>query len=170
MRFFLLLSLFAFLYISCGNENDACFDDPDCEYFRCKVNGEEWSTNCERDPLFACSAIDVLYGKSLNALDFKAINQSNNQTITFFLRNSNIKLGKNKLFKDDFLISRFSDGKKVTDCILYPIDTLKENFVELFLIDTINFKLEGKVEMNCLNNCNESIKIEDAVFKVKYRF
>ena len=67
MKFFLLLFLFASLFTSCGDDDDACLKDPDCEYFRCKVNGEDWSTNCERDPLFACSAIDVQYYKDIPA-------------------------------------------------------------------------------------------------------
>ena len=51
MKNFLLLLLLASLFTSCGDDNDACLNDPDCEYFRCKVNGMKAVKNSLRTNL-----------------------------------------------------------------------------------------------------------------------
>lgn len=64
-RFYLpLILIVSILLISCDKEPySRCKDDPDCEYFRCKVNGKWWTPDCEQGPLFGCDHTDVQYYK-----------------------------------------------------------------------------------------------------------
>ena len=163
----LFLLLVTFLP-SCKDDHDACFDDPDCEYFRCKVNGEDWSTNCERDPLFGCSAIDVQYYKDIPGLDFSLSNSDRKDGFILYLRN-NIVLGENKFHSNNSLKSYYFK-KDLDVCNLYYVDTLSTNILRINLLDTINYKMEGTFIFSSKNECNETVKITDGNFRVKYRF
>lgn len=156
--------------ISCDNDDlKDCKADPDCEYFTCKVNGEEWSTNCERDPLFACSAIDVQYYKDISGFSLVAVNGNKKETV-FLEVYSKLKLGSNKYFINNSVATKYTNGNKEVNCRKFRLDTLISNDLFLTKIDTINFELEGTFFLECKNECNETVKITDGEFRVKYRF
>jgi hypothetical protein len=169
-KILILLISSILLLPSCEDEFQQCLDNPDCEYFRCKVNGEDWSTNCESDFLSPCSAIDVQYYKSSGGLESIANNQLENQNIRLNVKNPKLKLGDNRLFLNDFIKTQFVDGKQASDCKLFPLDTTMSNNLFITAIDTINFRIEGTFYFTGKNSCDEIRKITDGVFRVTYRF
>ncbi len=166
---FILLLFCAFLLNACESDLEKCQDNPDCTYFVCKVNGEDWGINCEGDPLFGCTALDARYLKDIQALSIIANNIENNTTITFKGK-SKLKIGNNSFFINEFINTRFADGNKNEPCIIFKLDTLVKSNFYISQLDTLNYKLEGTFFLECRNECGDVVNITDGKFRVGYRF
>jgi hypothetical protein len=160
-----LLSLISIIsFVSCEKDEPFadCIDDPTCEYFRCKVDGEWWTPYCEQGPLFGCSATDVQYYRDLNGggLELVAKNSKTNSSIVFDVRGIKVENIETKFYHVGF-----KSGDKI-----YNLDTLILNqYMKLIKIDTINFMLEGKFQLSPSKD-KEIINITEGSFRLPYRF
>ncbi len=165
---FILLLFCTILLNACQSDLEKCQDNPDCTYFVCKVNGEDWGINCEGDPLFGCSAIDVQYYKKSGNIELHAVNGNKDQVISIF--SHELHLGENKFYSKNTVNTEFGNGKNENKCVLSKIDTLTPSAFFIDKIDTIKFRIKGSFFLECKNECNNIVKITDGQFHVGYRF
>ncbi|MFZ1705359.1 MAG: hypothetical protein WAT79_13505 [Saprospiraceae bacterium] len=170
----LFVMMMTTFFFSCEKEKDpleACRKDPTCEYFVCKVNGERWEPQCNRDPLFGCTPWDVQYYRNTSGnLGMYIRNESLSQNFTLLTRNQILKIGDNELFTNENIQTRFSNLNNMESCVRYELDTLKFSSLYISKIDTINYYLSGTFNFTGKNDCGEEVKITDGEFNLSYRF
>jgi len=163
------ITISVMLLSSCQEEDPCprCFED----IVTCKVNGKEWRSNCiSNDPLFGCRAVTCYYYYKEGAgLDLNSTSDLEN--ITFSIGKASIdggaKIGINQLNANRILIH---DHDLIGNCIQYRGDTSIENNIELTLIDTINYIIEGKFQCGGINTCGDTIILTNGYFKTKFIF
>jgi hypothetical protein len=155
---------------SCNKDPlDACAEDPTCEYFRCKVNGEWWTPDCEDGPLFGCRHTDVQYYKLDGTLIIIASSKINNES--FNLTVENIKSpGTYKFYNGPNVKTRFGRNENSPGCNIYNIYQDSTSNISISLLDTTKFIIEGKFSFSAKNDCNDIIEITDGSFRQLYRF
>ncbi len=157
---------------SCQKE-DPFTPDGHVDEFRCKVNGVEWTPNCQSDPLFGCDAIDCqYYWKDTKGFEISAVNisfdKSTNESIHFFVRPA--ELGNSEMI---FLSREYKNWNKPGNCGFYDLDTTTTRRLTIFEIDTVNYLIKGSFEFTAIDqygNCKDTIQITDGYFHVNYRF
>jgi len=164
-----------FILSSCNKDPlDACAEDPTCEYFRCKVNGEWWTPDCEDGPLFGCRHTDVLYYQHLNGggLEIYTSKDSDNSGINFYAWNINTpNISYNFIYNNQNYLTRFYENKDNSgNRNRFFIDTSAINYIIFSKIDTLNFILEGKFYFEGLDDGGNRKIISDGSFRQKYRF
>ena len=147
-----------------------CRQDPTCEYFTCKVNGERWEPQCNSDIIFGCTPWDVQYYKNIPALDMYIDNEQRKQRITLLVRDKKLILGENDLYTSSFIETSFSDGNKLANCKIFIIDSLAFQSLQISKIDTINRYLTGTFYFTGKNECGDEVQITDGEFNLHYRF
>jgi|SRR5690606_5247928 len=148
-----------------------CRQDPTCEYFTCKVNGERWEPQCNSDIIFGCTPWDVqYYRKTSGNLGMYIRNESIKQNFTLLTRNQILKIGENELFINEDIQTRYSDLTKSENCVRFKIDTLVPYSFYLSRIDTISYYLTGTFHFTGKNDCGEEVQITDGEFNLHYRF
>ncbi|MEZ5057437.1 MAG: hypothetical protein R2879_10435 [Saprospiraceae bacterium] len=171
--FFLLLTLF-FLFAcekgdvnpnqDCGIPRESCRD---CEWnvFKCKINGEEWCASCEGENIiFGCDPVDCQFypNDSIRWLNTIAYNDYYTINITSSIFEIDEKcefLGKSILF----------NRKMVGECKVFAPDTTFANSVKITSIDHQEQLIEGSFEFQALNECGDTTKVTDGIFKLTYR-
>jgi len=97
-------------------------------------------------------------------------NESNKQNFTFLTRNQLIKIGKNKLYIDEDIQTRFSNLNLIDSCIRYKLDTLQNYSFYVTRIDTIKYFISGTFHFTGRNDCGEEVHITEGEFNLPYRF
>ncbi len=64
----------------------------------------------------------------------------------------------------------YSDYLNEAGCISYGIDTSFVKRLTILKIDTVNYTVLGTFEFTVLNQCSDTVKIEDGYFDLEYRF
>ncbi len=147
--------LILFMFSCCQNENPCptCFKD----IVRCKVNGKEWVSYCvSNDPLFGCKAVRCYYYYNDDGgLDFSASFESQNGGIILDKApfNGGAKKGINIIRPSEVsLIDR--NFVNTNNCTRFNIiDSLYYNYIQLKVIDTTNFFIEGSFSFKTYNLC-----------------
>ncbi len=170
-----IIFMMTFILSSCDKDPvDACIDDPTCEYFRCKVNGEWWTPDCENGPLFGCRHTDVQYYKDseIKPIYIYTSKESNTSGMNLYARNIQETDLKYKFdFQNQNDLPRFYEQKQNSvDRIRYLIDTSAVNYIIFSKIDTLSFILEGKFYFEGLDDGGNRKIISDGSFRQKYRF
>ncbi|MEZ5057438.1 MAG: hypothetical protein R2879_10440 [Saprospiraceae bacterium] len=147
----------------CGVPRESCRD---CEWnvFKCKINGEEWCANCEGENIiFGCDPVDCQFypNDSIRWLNIGA--NVNNYTV--FVTSEITELNKEiSLIKDNRVLNKDESG----NCIRYFAKP-ENNFVKVTDINTSLQIIEGTFQFECLNECNDTLRISEGVFKLTYR-
>ena len=80
--------------------------------------------------------------------------------------------GKYKIYrsqsKDEwtFVNHKFAS---IYPCSIYDIDTTKTNYIDVIHFDTLNKIVSAKFELTVCNPCNDTIRITEGRFDVKYK-
>ena len=169
----IIATILATTFFSCEKDDDPfkeCRKHPDCEYFTCKINGKRWEPRCISEPLFGCTPWDLqYYRKTSGNMGMYIKNESLKQNFTFLTRNQILKIGNNKLYKDEFIQTFFSDGRS-SNCNIFSIDTLSTYSFNITKIDTLKYFLTGRFNFKGRNVCGEEVLITDGEFNLPYRF
>ncbi len=169
-----IIFFMTFILSSCDKDPlDACAEDPTCEYFRCKVNGEWWTPDCEDGPLFGCRHTDVQYYRDLNGGGLTMNVKKESQQSGFLLSANNIQSinTKYEIYRKNGDITRYyEDENKDKVRERYYIDSLAENYIIFDKIDTVNFILQGKFYFEGIDSSGIRKTITDGEFRHRYRF
>jgi hypothetical protein len=163
-----IIFFMTFMLSSCDKDPlDACAEDPTCEYFRCKVNGEWWTPDCEDGPLFGCRHTDVQYYKdsSGGSLEMSTSSKKNNEGFIFRIWNVkriNINLSYKRVNKID---SRFYE-----DNFDFYVDTTKNSEFILTSLDTVSFMMSARFSFTGVDESGKTVSITNGEFRQKYRF
>jgi hypothetical protein len=167
-----IIFFMTFILSSCNKDPlDACAEDPTCEYFRCKVNGEWWTPDCEDGPLFGCRHTDVqYYFRTTGTIEFSSKSENKNEGMLIIIHD---------IFKTDTMYnhylgpnvsSRFRRSNNNLDCQIYKLVDQNSSTFLLTKIDTVNFLIEGKFSFSAKNECNDIVRVTDGSFRQHYRF
>jgi hypothetical protein len=80
--------------------------------------------------------------------------------------------GKYKIYRSKsagewtFVNQKFAS---IYPCSIYDLDTTKTNYIDVIHFDTLNKIVSAKFEMTVCNPCNDTIRITEGRFDVKYR-
>ncbi len=80
--------------------------------------------------------------------------------------------GKYKIYRSKsagewtFVNQKFAS---IYPCSIYDLDTTKTNYIDVIHFDTLNKIASAKFEMTVCNPCNDTIRITEGRFDVKYR-
>ena len=156
------------LLISCEKEPyKACKEDPTCEYFRCKVNGEWWTPDCEQGPLFGCDHTDVQYYRYLNGggLEMNSSSKKNNDGFYFLLYNVKNVNEENKLSIKGRVYSKY-----FTDKLMFYVDTTQHNEFILIELDTVKYIMSARFFFKGVDENGNTVSITEGEFRQHYRF
>ncbi len=164
--------MMTFILSSCDKDPiEACAEDPTCEYFRCKVNGEWWTPDCEDGPLFGCRHTDVQYYYGTTGyIEFSSKSQKNDESMSMRIESVFISDSIYSHYLGPNTSSRFRRGNNKNDCQIYKLIDQNNSTFLLAKIDTVKFIIEGKFSFSAKNECNEIIDITDGSFRQRYRF
>ncbi|MEZ4909487.1 MAG: hypothetical protein R2774_01365 [Saprospiraceae bacterium] len=167
-----IIFMMTFVLTSCDKDPlEACAEDPSCEYFRCKVNGEWWTPDCEDGPLFGCRHTDVqYYFNTSGTVEFSSKSQKNNEGIYMLIHS---------VFEVDTIFNHYS-GPNVSsgfrrsnipmDCRLFDLVQKEKSIFKLTKIDKSSNIIEGEFSFIAKNSCNETVNITSGEFRQHYRF
>lgn len=164
----LTATIFLILLSSCKKEDTTPTYHKDI--FRCKVNGVEWVATCPSDGLFGCESIKCWYYSDTPSIELvglyinsdKTINQSIHiYTFKDLLLNTQLPSGLPGIFKD---------FNKNPGCRFWDWDPTNKGFIEVLIIDTINHTITGIFEFESINQCNDTIRVTEGYFDVKYYY
>jgi hypothetical protein len=163
-----IIFMMTFILSSCDKDPvDACIDDPTCEYFRCKVNGEWWTPDCEDGPLFGCRHTDLQYYKDLNRGGLEMTSSSKKQNDGFYILLydfNTINLEK------DFRINNVIYSRYFTKDFKFYADTSQSSFIKPLKIDTVNFIIQADFQFMGRDGNGNTVSITEGSFRQKYRF
>jgi hypothetical protein len=161
----IFLLMFGVLIVSSCTKEDPCTD---ClGTFRCEINGEKWTPNCEGGGIVSgwCKDIDCQYYKKSRALDIRAVNEEDASRIFFAVRNTMI--GLNDV---DYSSREYIDYTR-GNCGGYDLIQELPNYIELKALDTVNYTVEGTFAFSVLGTCDgDTLHITDGYFHLAYRF
>jgi len=163
--------MMTFVLTSCDKEPlepfQNCINDPECEYFRCKVNGEWWTPDCEQGPLFGCRHTDVQYYKDLRggSLEMSTSSKKNNDGFIFRLRNI-----KNIDINNSFIRNNKIDSRYYSKNFDFFVDTTMNNEFILTSLDTVGFMMNAKFSFIGVDESGQTVTITEGSFRQKYRF
>jgi hypothetical protein len=170
----LITYFIAFLYIilisSCNKDPlDACAEDPTCEYFRCKVNGEWWTPDCEDGSLFGCRHTDVQYYRDLNGggLSMTSSSKKNNDGFVFRLWNIKEINTFNSYKRNNKIDTQYFNNNNDLN---FFVDTTKQNEFILTHLDTISFIISARFSFIGIDENGQTVSITDGEFRQNYRF
>lgn len=157
------------LFLSCCTD-DSGGTDPckDCfkNEFKCKINGVDWSTYCEPDPLFGYKSIIIEYYNVDKYLGIIAVNDNLNNGMHLAIRN--VDLYNRSWQRLRYYNDIYSDHNKNSGCKLFELDTFNtENFKILQLNETERI-LDAEFKFKCYSNCLDTIQINSGILKIKY--
>jgi hypothetical protein len=146
-----------------------CINDPDCEYFRCKINGEWWTPDCEEGPLFGCRHTDVLYYKNSRggSLEMNTSSKKNNDVFVFRLWNLKEANIDNSYVINGKIYTRYVD--KTIDKRFY-VDTTNFNEFILISLDTVGLMMNAKFSFTGKDESGKTVSITEGSFRLGYRF
>jgi hypothetical protein len=160
----LYLILPFFLLASCTKE-DPCTD---ClGTFRCQINGEKWTPNCEGGGIVSgwCKDVDCQYYIDNGGLEMRVVNEKKSSRL--LINGRHMMLGMNPLFYTDREYIDYTRG----NCGGYDLIQDLPNYIELIALDTINFTVEGTFAFSVLGTCDgDTLHITDGYFNLAYRF
>jgi hypothetical protein len=164
-----IIFMMTFILSSCDKDPvDACKDDPTCEYFRCKVNGEWWTPDCENGPLFGCRHTDVQYYKDLRGgiIELNSSSIKNENGIYLYLYNIKNKNINNSYKINNEVYSYYFNKKNGQN---YYIDTTKNNEFILTSLDTVSFTMSARFSFTGVDESGKTVSITDGEFRQNYR-
>jgi len=168
MNTYRLLYLFSIaillLAASCNDDDMPVIDEH--TMLRCKINGENWEPAC--GDLFCIYPFDLQYYKEDRWLNLTAGNASNNSALNgaIVMIVNDARIGENELIDNESL---FHIQNHNNDCELYEDLTPTFNsHLSISEIDTIDFFIKGTFEFSAFNECNDTIRVTDGVFDLKY--
>ncbi len=170
-RFYLpLILIVSILLTSCDKEPySRCKDDPDCEYFRCKVDGKWWTPDCEQGPLLGCTSVDLQYYKQDGYLSISANSENNNDGFKILALNV-LKVKEYNLHNGVNVKTSYRRSNNTSNCIIYNIIDETTSSLVINKLDTSKFIIEANFSFKCENECGELINISDGYFRQHYRF
>jgi hypothetical protein len=151
----------------CTNEEPECTD---ClGTFRCQINGEKWTPNCEGGGIVSgwCKDIDCQYYLDTKGLSIWVRNDSNNDRLSFNARGLGAGLEAMPLTN---LRREYKDYTR-GNCASYDLIQDLPNYIELTALDTVNYTVEGNFAFSVLGRCDgDTLHITDGYFHLSYRF
>lgn len=169
-KIFLLSAAFFCLFaFSCKKENsepqDKCLDRPHCEdcdwnVLTYKLNGiEKCTKSCTGDGLFGCDPVDCLFYPETTS--FLSIGGANLQIVNY-----STHIGVNY---PEYHSRLYFNPLNDDSCKRYSTDTLANNWINIYDIDTSKKVIEGSFEFTAINACQDTVRITDGYFKLTYR-
>jgi hypothetical protein len=166
-----IIFFMTFMLSSCDKDPlDACAEDPSCEYFRCKVNGEWWTPNCEDGPLFGCRSVDLQYYVQDGFFEMTAGSTKNNDGFYFQCQNLFDINTTYNFYSGPNIQTKYAISSSNDPCETYLIFNPQSSILNLSKIDKAKFLIEGKFSFSARNNCNGIIEITEGSFRQHYRF
>lgn len=160
--------MMTFVLTSCDKDPlEACAENPTCEYFRCKVNGEWWTPDCEVGPLFGCRHTDVQYYKDSRGGSIEMTSSSKKQNDGFYIRCLNIK---EKDINNSFAINNKIYTKYFNSSNMFFVDSTKHSEFILTHLDTISFSISARFSFFGIDENGQTVTITEGSFRQKYRF
>jgi hypothetical protein len=161
----IFLLMFGVLIVSSCTKEDPCTD---ClGTFRCEINGEKWTPNCEGGGIVSgwCKDVTCEYTEKYHSLNLRVVNEDNNDRLRFSGRD--VHLGINQVF---FINREYIDYTR-GNCGGYDLIQELPNYIEMTALDTINFTIEGTFAFSVLGTCDgDTLHITDGYFHLAYRF
>ena len=157
-----------FLAASCNSDDEiAPFSENEPHtILHCKINGMDWTP--AGGDLFSGYPFRVQYNNNSGSLGIIASrnieSESTNQVInidTYFYN-----LDEENAIR--FIGEEFTDRFNASECIYYDVDTTSTNYIKITSLDTLNFFMIGEFEFSAINDCNDTIRVTDGYFDLKY--
>lgn len=168
-RLLLFGSSLLLLAASCHSDDEiSSMDDQASEHttLRCKINGEDWTP--AGGDLFSIYPFDLQYYSDTGVLNLDAQRNIGNvsQSINIATRIRNLN-EDNNLF---YAINLFTNGELENTCKRFALDTLSGHHLVVIELDTIDYSMIGEFAFTAINECNDTVKITEGYFDLKYRF
>jgi hypothetical protein len=158
------------LFLALGLMASGCTKEEECddclETFRCKINGEKWSPQCDGYPNSWCPDIDCQFYIDNRYLSLYIVNDNDMSRLRFSAYNLSVS-------KTRSLINLRREYKDLSrgNCASYDLIQSLTNYIELISIDTINYTVEGSFAFSVLGRCDgDTLHITDGYFHLAYRF
>ncbi len=169
IRLSCIIFMMTFILTSCDKVPlEVCAEDPSCEYFRCKVNGEWWTPDCEEGPLFGCRHTDVQYYKDLGngSLEMGTTSKESKDGLYFLLVNIKDKnLQNSYMINNNKIFTKYFNSSN-----MFYVDTTKYNEFILTQLDTMDYIISARFSFTGVDENGNTVSITDGEFRQHYRF
>ena len=133
------------------------------------VDGERHKASCEREGLFGCTAIDINYNLENGSFFInggKKVNGFTQYIYIYIFRGLRLKEQISFAEHDDMhLYKDFNGGE---GCKQFGAINKDQRLLYISEIDSTNRIIEGYYKFEGINNCQDTLQIDDGYFKVSF--
>ncbi len=159
MKYFILISIFIFMLLSCRKDESNTIHR---DVFKCEINGVPWEAKCVEGPLFGCNEIDCQYYENSSSLEIVASNTVDDTSSFHIYVNSNnggLQIGENIL---EYTRLSFNN-------IRYNIDPCCNSTLELLALQKDKKVIECNFSVKLVSEAGDTVLVSRGYFKSKYR-
>lgn len=163
----MICSSIIFLAASCQTEDDNPLNNQEAHTsLRCKINGTNWEP--AGGDLFSIYPFNLQYYEDTGGIELIARRniQSEPSSQAIYLRTV-----FNEIDVEESIIGIdgvFVNSELKSECTRYDLDTTELQYIRIMEIDTIDFFIIGEFQFSAYNECNDTIRVSEGYFDLKY--
>ena len=133
------------------------------------VDGERHKASCERDGLFGCTSTDTRFNLTNGSFKVSGGKKINGFTQYIYISIfRDLKLAQRIYFGEHDAMHLYKDSSGAEGCRRFRAINEDQRLLYISEIDSTNRVIEGYYEFEGINNCQDTLKIEDGYFKVSF--